>query len=244
MRSHRWAVLAAWALLGWGFAARGGFAFSFLFYTYSLIAAYGFAVRWFGLAGVRVSRTVRSSDGRETFDGAFEAGDEAIVEVTLRRPFALPLPWLVVRERVGEAEHDLFFGAWWSTRATYRYALPLPRRGVFAFEPAELWAGDPFGLVQHRSRARSAPQDVAVAPRPRRYGYDVDRALLALGAGRQGRLRREGDEPADSRPYRDGDSLSRVLWKLAARTDEWRVRREAAPAGAEETAIVVDASGA
>jgi len=244
MRTHRWAALAVWALLGWGMAARGGFAFSFLFYSYSLIAAYGWAVRWIGLRGVRVTRAVRSADGGVPPDGAFETGDEAIVEVTLRRPFALPVPWLVVRERIGEAEHDLLRGPWWTTRATYRYGLPLPRRGVYAFEPTELWAGDPFGVVQQRVRVRSSAAEVVVAPRPRRFGYEVEQAILSLGAGKAGAARRDGGEWTDVRAYRDGDSLARVLWKLAARSDDWYVRTEEPARAAAETAVVVDADGA
>ncbi|WP_309123187.1 DUF58 domain-containing protein [Paenibacillus sp.] len=243
MRTHRWAALAVWALLGWGMAARGGFAFSFLFYSYSFIVAYGWAVRWIGLRGVRVTRAVRCPDGAAPPDGAFEAGEEAIVEVTLRRPFALPIPWLVARERIGEAEHDLLHGPWWSTRATYRYALPLPSRGVFAFEPTELWAGDPFGIVQQRVRARgTAIPEVIVAPRARRFGYEVEHAILSLGDGRAAGLRRDGGERTDVRAYRDGDSLARVLWKRAARSDEWYVRTEEPPRAATETAVVVDAA--
>jgi len=242
MRTHRWAALAVWALLGWGMAARGGLAFSFLFYSYSVIAAYGWAVRWFGLRGVRVSREVRYPDGSAPLDGAFEAGDEAIVEVTLRRPYALPVPWLVARERVGDAEHDLLRGPWWSTRATYRYALPLPSRGVFAFEPTELWTGDPFGIVQQRARARGpATSEVVVAPKARRFGYEVEHAVLSLGEGRAQAARRDGGELTDVRAYRDGDSLARVLWKRAARADALFVRTEEPPRAATETAVVVDA---
>jgi uncharacterized protein (DUF58 family) len=225
--------------------ARGGLAFSFLFYSYSVIAAYGWAVRWIGLRGVRVTREVRYPDGTAPTDGAFEAGEEAIVEVTLRRPYALPVPWLVARERVGEAEHDLLHGPWWSTRATYRYVLPLPSRGVFAFEPTELWAGDPFGIVQQRARARGpATSEVVVAPKARRFGYEVEHAVLSLGEGRASVSRRGGGELTDVRAYRDGDSLARVLWKRAARSDDLYVRTEEPPRAATETAVVVDPADA
>ena len=42
-------------------------------------------------------------------------------------------------------------------------------------------------------------------------------------------VRRESDEPGDIRPYRPGDPIRRIHWKLSAKRDELLVR-EAAPA--------------
>lgn len=244
MRTYRWLALAVWLLLGWGMWTRGGFTFSFLFYTYSLIAAYGWIIRWVGLYGVRASRVLkRSEDGTEPADGTFTAGEEAVVEVTLERPWALPIPWLVVRERMGEAEYDRLHGPWLAAKLTYEYVLPLPERGVFAFEPIELWAGDPFGIVNQRVRVRTGLREAAVSPVPRRFGVEAERLMLSLGEGARGRVRSGEDETLDYRTYRHGDPLTRVMWKMAARTDEWFVRRYEAMSAAEETAILIDSRG-
>lgn len=243
MRAHRWAALAVWALLGWGMVARGGNTLLFLFWTYSFIAAYGWAVRWFGLQGVRVTRVVRGADGSTPPDGAFAVGEEAEVEVTLTRPLALPIPWLVVRERIGDAEHDRLHGPWLTRKTAYRYVLPLTQRGVFAFEPAELWAGDPFGIVPQRVRVRSGRVEVAAAPRPRSLGYETVKLLLSLGEGNRVPARGGDDEGSELRAYREGDPLTRVLWKLAARSDDWLVRQPEQSRSAAETAIVVAAPG-
>ncbi|MCI3922801.1 DUF58 domain-containing protein [Paenibacillus sp. TRM 82003] len=243
MRTHRFASLAVWALLGWGLIARGGNTFLFLFWTYSFIVAYGWAVRWFGLQGVRVSRDVRTEDGTTPPDGAFTVGEDAIVEIALTRPAPLPIPWLIVREKIGEAEHDRLHGPWLTTKAVYRYALPLPKRGVYAFEPAELWAGDPFGIVQQRVRVRTGRVEVAAAPRPRPLGYETVQLLLTLGEGARGSSRRGGDERTELRAYREGDPLTRVLWKLAARTDDWFVRQPERSNAADEVTIVVESPG-
>lgn len=243
MRMKQLAALAVWALLGWGIAVRGGFTFSFLFYTFSLIVIYGWLIRWIGLRGVRATRVVTSLDGAEPADGTFTAGDEVLVTVTMRRRTALPIPWLIAREQIGEVEHVRLHGPWFSTRATYRYVLPLSSRGVFEFEPLELWAGDPFGIVQQRVRARSDRSEAAAAPVPRQLGYDAQQALLSLGTGRQGNNRRGGEDFTEFRTYRDGDPLTRVMWKLAARTDDWFVRLQEQERAGEETAVVVIASG-
>ncbi|HZG88325.1 DUF58 domain-containing protein [Paenibacillus sp.] len=244
MRMHRFAALALWALLGWGMAARGGFTLHFLFYTYTCIVGYGWLIRWIGLRGVRVERVVRAADGSTPPEGAFDAGEEAVVVATIRRSFALPLPWLVVRERIGEFEYDLLHGPWLTSRTTFSYLLPLPERGVYRFEPAALWTGDPFGVVPLRTTAAGAGGDVVVAPKARLLGPEAEEALRRLAAAGNGAARREGDERTELRAYRDGDPLSRVLWKLAARSDEWLVRVPEAKRRMEETLVLVDAAGA
>lgn len=240
MKTYRWLAFLVWLLLGWGLWARGGFTFSFLFYSYSFIAIYGLCIRWIGLSGVRVSRAVLRTDGTEAEDATFTAGEEAVVEVTLERPWPLPIPWLVVRERLGDAEYDLLHGAWLSKKTSYQFILPLPERGVFPFAPVEMWAGDPFGIVTHRCYVRTGQREIAVAPAPRIYGSEAEMMMLALGEGVRGSARPGGEEGSDYRLYREGDALTRVMWKMAARTGEWFVRRfEAANAG-ESTAILID----
>jgi len=244
LRMHRFAALALWALLGWGMTARGGFTLHFLFYTYTCIVGYGWLIRWIGLRGVRVERVVRAADGSTPPEGAFDAGEEAVVVATLRRSFALPLPWLVVRERIGEFEYDLLHGPWLTSRATFSYLLPLPERGVYGFEPTALWTGDPFGVVPLRMAAANEGGEVVVAPKARVLGPEAEDALRRLAAAGGGAQRREGDERTELRAFRDGDPLSRVLWKLAARSDEWVVRVPEAKRLPEETLVLVDASGA
>jgi len=242
-RARRWTALLAWALLGWGFVARGGFTFAFLFTTFSLLAMYSWLIRWVGLRGLRVQRVIRGNDGEAPRDGVFAVGEECVVEVTLRRTVPLPVPWMVVREVVGDAEHDLLHGPWLTRTTSYRYALPLPRRGVFAFEPTVLWTGDPFGIVPQRLRARGDVCEVAAAPEPRAFGPAAERMLAALGSGRRAPAH-SADERTDVRSYRPGDPMTRILWKLAARTDEWVVRAaEDAWRSGGETAVVVDVSG-
>lgn len=240
MKARSLGSLIVWLLLGWGLWARGGFTFAFLFTTYSFIVVCGFSIRWPGLAGVRASRTVLRSDGTEPRDGTFAAGEEAEVEVVLERPWALPIPWLVVRERIGDAEYDLFHGPWLGKTIRYRFTLPLPERGVFRFEPMELWAGDPFGIVTQRLTVRTGQREIAAAPKPRMYGYESESMMLSLGEGTRGLARPGGEERLDYRAYQEGDSLTRVMWKLAARTEEWFVRRWEAASAGEETAIFVD----
>lgn len=261
---------AAWAVLAWWLMGRGGFAAAFLFSVYSLILAYGIAVRRIGLIGVRAEREMRGPDGTVPLDGTYETGEEAMVRVTLHRRIPFPVPWLIVKERVGAAEHAMFCGAWFTRRLAYEYALPLPHRGVFVFEAPEVWSGDPFGVLQFRVRARGVraegaraaadradgagggcaadvgpAAEVAVAPRPSALGDEALRALLALGAGRGAAPRRMASDPdgerLETRAYEEGDSPARVLWKLAARTGEMRVRIWEPPHDGLETAVLLQA---
>ncbi|WP_199617572.1 DUF58 domain-containing protein [Paenibacillus alkalitolerans] len=232
MKIYGWAAAAVWVLLGAAYAYQRGFAFGFVFFAYSLLCIYGIIAGWIGLRGVKATRIVYK-DGGPAVPATFTAGDEAAVEVTLRRPFPLPLPWVAVRDRAGGWRHDRLCGPWLGDELKYRYLLPLPERGVYRFEHLELWTGDPFGIVTRKLRVPMPADEAVAAPKPFLFDAAAERALLPLS---------EEDRYGGVRPFRDGDPVKSIVWKTAARTGQWMVRSPEDHGTIRDAAVLVDAT--
>jgi uncharacterized protein (DUF58 family) len=236
MRTHIWTSIAVWAALGAAYVYRGGFAFAFVFYAYSTLCIYGLIVGWIGLRGLKVTRLVyeEGTEGGELSRTIFTAGDEADVEITLRRPFPLPLAWIAVRDQAGEWRHEQLCGPWLGREMKYRYVLPLPERGVYRFSDIEIWTGDPFGIVSSKIRAAMPLCEAAAAPKPYIFDSQTEQALLSRNA--------EESYGGHIREFREGDPIKHVVWKTAARSDRWMVRTPADDTFVRDTAVLVDST--
>lgn len=106
------------------------------------------------------------------------------------------------------------------------------QRGVHRDLLLEVSSAAPFGLQWWTRRLRvELPQDLHVSPRPGRPVPVPDQTDREGGAdGRRVSLRREhtGDLRA-ARPYRPGDSRSRVHWTLSAHAGELMIREMEKP---------------
>jgi uncharacterized protein (DUF58 family) len=98
------------------------------------------------------------------------------------------------------------------------------RRGVYTLGPAEITAGDPFGIF-HRTTTAAGRYEIIVYPRifsPDEIGLPFQEALGDLRTRRA--LAEDPTLLAGSREYRPGDPLRRVHWKATARSGELQVR--------------------
>ncbi len=155
------------------------------------------------------------------------------LRITNRKP--LPLPWIEIRERFPSAmitdagdefalagRVDLMQTDWRTSiggdqRASRRYELYCPDRGVYEIGPARLRSGDLFGLFSEE-RVEDRLTRVVVYPRT------VDIGDLGLPARRPFGERATGmrvfEDPsrvAGVRDYAPGDSMRRIDWNATAR---------------------------
>lgn len=242
MTAGGWIALVVWVLLGAGFAGRGGFALSFLFAAHSVICGYALLSALIGLAGLTGRRgTVTGAAVSRRLQLLATSGDEVLVELTLRRAVPLPLLWVAVQERIGPWQHTWLNGPWLSRELTYRYTVQLSERGVYSFEEPKVWVGDPFGMVSLQRRAAVPRSEWAAAPKPAELGADCAAALARAGE-REGARGRAEEDWADVRQFREGDPVSRILWKSAARYEDWLVREPQRTGAQSMLTVLVDGS--
>ncbi|AXK39443.1 DUF58 domain-containing protein [Crenobacter cavernae] len=90
---------------------------------------------------------------------------------------------------------------------------PAPERGRLAMPPLEIASSAPFGLVRAFSRVRLA-SDALVYPRPCEDARDE----VGAAGGGDTRVLRTGDEEfSHLEPYRRGDAVRRIAWRVSAR---------------------------
>ncbi len=146
------------------------------------------------------------------------AGEKLNLEVTVRNSAG--------RERIGMTVRTGWrirprVSAWLPVleageTATVRLALPTTRRGRFAIPQLWVCSVRPAGLCfAWKVFPQPATYDVYPAPR----GRPLDREMEAVGEG-GGDL----DDVSGHRPYNPGDMLSRMDWRVFARTGELVVR--------------------
>jgi uncharacterized protein (DUF58 family) len=166
---------------------------------------------------------------RRLLDRAFP-GQTIEVEVEVTNRSRLPIPWLVVEERVpldlrDLSEYRLATSVGSRRQVRHVYTLAAKRRGYFALGPLSLRAGDLFGFSEARweeSLARYITVYPQVLPLP------------ALGLpsripyGARATFNQMQEDPArlrGVRAYAPGDSLRRIHWKASAHTDSLLVKQ-------------------
>jgi uncharacterized protein (DUF58 family) len=114
----------------------------------------------------------------------------------------------------------------------FEVKLALPYRGVYQVGMTTLWVCDCFGLLPLRFDLRHLPYyrliEVTVLPALTRLPAAARAPLDAPAAAREG-VSDAGDSFAMARPYRPGDPLKRVHWKLSARRGEMLVKQYDVP---------------
>jgi uncharacterized protein (DUF58 family) len=166
-----------------------------------------------------------------------EIGGTAVVEIEVRNPGRLSVPWLIVEDslprevlvqipqRIKTAGPRLIL-----TRlapgdsASLKHQVTFLRRGYYQLGPLLLETGDVFGL-HRRFRVATEPHYVLVPPRVLPLqGYNLA-SRRPIGEIRvMHRLFEDPTRLASIRPYQAGDPLNRIHWRATARTGEIHCR--------------------
>lgn len=146
------------------------------------------------------------------------AGETVLVNVTLDLKTMLPLLWIAVEEPWSRFDMPYTFNrsirlVGFHTVCSYTYALKELQRGEYESEEVRIRFGDVFGFCQNQVSVRS-PVTFLVYPQPTAIPYKI-------GGTRSGY---EENEFKGIRPYREGDSLSRIHWKISAGMDKWKTK--------------------
>ncbi len=166
-------------------------------------------------------------------------GETATLSLSVENQKLLPLPWLEIEDEIpaqvmlltGRAQPSYkvnrvtllnTFLLWSYQRVTRRYRLRCMGRGLYAFGPATLRSGDPFGLLTRETRV-TASETLLV--------YPLVAPLASFGLpprhpfGERATPRRLLEDPlrvAGVREYVLGDDPRRIHWKATARAGELR----------------------
>jgi uncharacterized protein (DUF58 family) len=162
-------------------------------------------------------------------------GGEVEVTLGVTNDKLLPLVWLQIRDRwpagVVAQGFDLrslvvlhrqelvqTVSLRWYERLRRRYRVCCEQRGVHRFGPAEVQAGDPFGIAGV-SVGWEEHEDIVVLPRVLDVpvaGLLLGRPLVEAEAARS--LAVDPTALRGTRPYRPGDSVRALNWRATART--------------------------
>jgi len=166
-----------------------------------------------------------------------EIGGTAVMEVEVRNPGRLSVPWLIIEDslprevlvqipqRIKTALPRLIL-----TRlapgesASLKHQVTFLRRGYYQLGPLLLETGDVFGL-HRRFRVATEPHFVLVPPKVLPLqGYNLA-SRRPIGEIRvMHRLFEDPTRLASIRPYQAGDPLNRIHWRATARTGEIHCR--------------------
>ena len=225
LRSVLWACLAGLA----GSAILHSPALAFATLAASAIAALVIVARRRLFRGVSFERAVSRR--------VVPWGGDVEVALSVTNDKLLPLVWLQIRDQWPAGVVAEGFGlrkilvldrqelvqtvsVRWYERLRRRYRVRCEERGVHRFGPAEVQAGDPFGIAGVSARWEEH-KDVVVLPRV----LDVPVAGLLLGRPlvEEEAARSLAVDPTalrGTRPYRPGDPVSALNWRATARTGE------------------------
>lgn len=171
-------------------------------------------------------------------------GERIPVHLHLTNRSWLPLPWLLIEERVplDLKETDSYrwvLGVGAKAQLDHLYTLHCKRRGYYAVGPLTLTTGDLFGFTE-ASWQENEPVYVTVYPQVvslQKLGLP-SRSPFGVLAARQ-RIFEDPNRMAGVRSYVSGDSMRRIHWKASAHEDTLLVKKFQ-PAIALNVAIVLD----
>ncbi len=210
----------------------------FVFYiVYVLLAIYGWS-RWAPGHAIRQLAITRSFA-----DHAF-LGEKIDVTLTIDNRGRFRLPWLHLSEtiplgiQVATNQTDLAVSLRGREQLVLHYQVQAYRRGYYRLGPLRLRLGDLFGFAELDGRLPAS--FLTIYPRI----TPVERLGLPsrLPFGTVASTHRLFEDPARSmgvRPYRQGDTLRRINWKVSASKEELLVKT-LEPAISLETTILLN----
>lgn len=157
-------------------------------------------------------------------------GDRPTIEIVIHNRTRLPLPWLRLADTVptalfGAAEARQVIALGGHERYRFRYHLDCQRRGYYPLGPLQIGGGDPLGLLEMDLQGRDVTH-LTVYPRiiPL-VALDLDSRQPLAGLPARRPIFEDPARLAGVRPYRSGDSIRRIHWKLSAHVGDLQVKK-------------------
>lgn len=195
-----------------------------------------------GLAIYLVPRRLRGIDGRWLLPATIHAGEEVTVGALLHAVDGSPPVTLGAWDPHTDAvEHIADLAGLSTTPTRVAWSVRFPHRGAIDLPPLVVRNEQPFGLLAAQHPVGAA-QRVLVRPAVGRLaesGLDDLRRWLEEGATSH---ETGDDEISHLRPYRPGDPMRRINWRISARARQLLVTQRQAPA-CHRLALVVDTAG-
>ncbi|STP30788.1 Protein of uncharacterised function DUF58 [Enterococcus durans] len=137
------------------------------------------------------------------------------------RAFSIPLPRLTIRfsENFSPQQQTVFVVS--KKKQEVQATFNLPSRGTLKTAPIELIAYDPLGLFR-KSIKLEIPFNTTVLPRL--CEEEANQLFEQLIHEQRKFPQKGGEELKEYRPYRYGDPVNRINWKLSAHSQEWLYR--------------------
>jgi uncharacterized protein (DUF58 family) len=169
-----------------------------------------------------------------TCDGLVrEVGEVVTVELVIRNTGMLPVPWVILEDRLPPAAFDQkpprlrikgkrmqIRMLWAKSTVKSTYEITCDMRGYYQIGPMVMESGDLFGL-HRRYRVDAEPHYLLVYPKVLPLGgYDLASRRPIGDVRLIHRLYEDPTRIAGVRPYQIGDPLSRVHWRATARTGQ------------------------
>lgn len=198
---------------------QGGFVSWFLFYGFIPFWAYPLALSLYPIRKVTVARRFNRSE--------YSGGDRMTVEVTIRRPRFLPLPFLMVEDFLPDRLASWAGGSQkrmvqllFRKERTFTYEISEAVRGEHIFPGISVEMMDLLGLYE-KAAFISCPHTILIYPDYRRVDIDQLDAFYEQGETASS-VRTHGENTIVSgvRNYMPGDRLSWIHWKATARRNE------------------------
>lgn len=190
----------------------GGASLRLVWLASSILLLCGGLASFLGPTRITVSRT--------SFPSCIQAGDSVEMNVQIAYRSILPLPWLIITDRIGSREYRKLLFPGMRKRLEYTYRLNQVPRGVWSSIYSEAEWGDMFGWFRTCRKLPSNAGGVIVLPRPMKwpetqallYGSDTDRETERARVRIWNETRGSG-----VRDYMPGDPMNRIHWKNSAR---------------------------
>ncbi|WP_339292413.1 DUF58 domain-containing protein [Paenibacillus sp. FSL W8-0187] len=155
-----------------------------------------------------------------SFPSCIQAGDSAQMTVQVTYRSLLPVPWLIITDRIGSREYRKLLFPGMKRRLEYTYRLNQVPRGVWSSIYSEVEWGDMFGWFRTSRSVESDTAGMIVLPRPSAWpeaqvpmhGSDMDMEDERVRFKVWNEMRGSG-----VRDYVPGDPMNRIHWKNSAK---------------------------
>lgn len=214
-----------------------------LFTMVTILAIYWAIGSFGGIRRVKGKRHLALEGERA---GVLRAGEQIVVRLQLELPSFMPLPYIVVQERLQRHNGDSW--TFEDSVVPHQYIpselmfqTPPLERGKYSFAATECYSEDIFGLMKHKGLFQTGGE-FRILPRTVFIPHWQLHSRNSRMAGPESAVlisRRETTQINGVRDYVYGDRFSRIHWNATAKTGAWK-SKEFEHESLQKTVLVLD----